>query len=460
MRSTWANKAAFILICAIVILSTLLYGTVHQPILALFYISVTTLLILWALDAYLTTETRISGELLQIPLLLLGAYALLQAIPFGTFADAGVADVPRTISLDPFWSKVTALHIFALSIFFAVALSTVDRVKRIDKLVKVITIFGFAYAFFAILQSVLSPTKIYGIYERQFAAPFGSFVNRHNFAAYINMTMSLPLGMLFAGAVTKDKRLLYITAIALMGVSLLLSGSRGGLVSFVAMIFILLILTTGTKSRKKLLLKGVLTGALGLGILAGSIFVGGETSLSRLGGDQGDKGVSSDRTQIWKVTLKVIGDNLPLGAGLGAFGRAYTIHDDQSGLANVEQAHNDYLQIIADAGVPGFLIGAFFLFLILRLGFRSVKIENKFRRAVALGAFAGCFAVLVHSLFDFVLHVTAVSILFITLMTILAACQLKYTDDITDPDERPSKKHRRKGSVRSIAKAKTELIEN
>jgi len=459
MNSTWANKAAFILICVIVIVSTLFYGTVHQPIIALFYISVTTLLMLWALDAYLTGETRISRELLQVPLVLLALYALFQTIPFGAFNDAGVEFVPRTISLDPFWSKVTALHILALSILFAVSLSTIDRAKRIDKIVKVITIFGFAYAFFAILQSVLSPTKIYGIYERQYAAPYGSFVNRHNFAAYINMTMALPLGMLFAGAVAKDKKLLYITSVALMGVSLLLSGSRGGLVSFAAMILVILIFTTGTKSRKKLLIKGLLTAGLGIAILAGSVFVGGDTSLSRLTGDQGDKkGISSDRAQIWKITMLVIGDNLPFGAGLGAFGRAYTAHDDQSGLANVEQAHNDYLQIVADAGIPGILLGAFFLFLLLRMGLRSVKIENNFRRAAALGAFAGCVAVLVHSLFDFVLHVTAVSILFIILMTILAACQVKYLDDIIDPEERQSKKKRRSASVRSISKARTDLV--
>ncbi len=461
MTATWANKAAFILICVIVIASTMLYGTVHQPIIALFYISVTVLLILWALDAYLTGETRISGELLQVPLVLLAAYALFQAIPFGSFTDAGVANVPRTISLDPFWSRVTALHIFALSILFAVSLSTIDRAKRIDKIVKVITIFGFAYAFFAILQSVLSPTKIYGIYERQYAAPFGSFVNRHNFAAYINMAMALPLGMLFSGAVAKDKRLLYITSVALMGVSLLLSGSRGGLVSFVAMFLVILFFTTGTKSRKKLFIKGALAAGLGIAIFAGTIFVGGDTSLSRLSGDQGDKkGIGSDRAQIWKVTLQVIGDNLPFGSGLGAFGRAYTIHDDKSGLANVEQAHNDYLQIVADAGIPGILLGAFFLFLLIRMGFRSVKIENNFRRAVALGAFAGCVAVLVHSLFDFVLHVTAVSILFIVLMAILAACQMKYLDDIIDPEERHSKKKRRSASVRSISKARAELSES
>ncbi len=32
---------------------------------------------------------------------------------------------------------------------------------------------------------------------------FGSFVNRHNFAAYVEMTIAVPLGLMFVGAVEK-----------------------------------------------------------------------------------------------------------------------------------------------------------------------------------------------------------------------------------------------------------------
>ena len=83
--------------------------------------------------------------------------------------------------------------------------------------------------------------------------PFGSFVNRHNFAAFMEMAIAVPLGLMFVGAVQKDRRLLFITAIGLMGVALLLSGSRGGLVALLAEVFFLMILTTKTKSYGQLL---------------------------------------------------------------------------------------------------------------------------------------------------------------------------------------------------------------
>ena len=73
-------------------------------------------------------------------------------------------------------------------------LAYIDNAKRLRKIVSVITIFGFLYAFYAILQAVLSPERIYGIYEPRFATPFGSFVNRHNFAAFMEMSIAVPLG--------------------------------------------------------------------------------------------------------------------------------------------------------------------------------------------------------------------------------------------------------------------------
>jgi O-antigen ligase len=297
-----------------------------------------------------------------------------------------------------------------------------------------ISVFGFVFAFFAILQSVLSPGKIYGIYEVRFAVPFGSFVNRHNFAAFMEMSMGVPLGMLFAGAVARDKRLLYITAIALMGVALLLSGSRGGLVAFLAQVIFLVMLTTGARNRSRLVMKVAFSAILIAGVVIGSIFIGGESSLTRIAETATAGDITTDRGHIWTVTTKVITNSLPLGAGFGALGVAYTPFDTYSGLERVEQAHNDYLQVIADAGLVGLLIGLFFLFVLFRSGLKSANTPNTYRRGVAIGALAGCFAILVHSIFDFVLHTTAISILFLTLMALIVACREEYDDDLEEAD--------------------------
>lgn len=442
--TTWANSAAFILVCVVVVFTTLAYGTVHQPIIAVFYAMVTALVLLWAADGLISGNVRFSTDLLQISLIAAAAYGAIQAIPFGTVPQtAGVEGIPRTISLDPFSTQVSAAHFFALFLFFAITLALLSSASRLRRMAAVVIVFGFLFAFFAILQSVLSPQKIYGIYESRFAVPFGSFVNRHNFAAYMEMTISIPLGLIFVGAVRPDKRLLYFTAIALMGVALLLSGSRGGLVAFLTEIILLVILTTGNRGRKRLGLKIALAVVLFAAVVVGAIFVGGDTSLTRFAEQSAAGDITTGRTQIWRTTIEVIEANFPFGAGLGAFGVAYTPNDPLSGLERVEQAHNDYLQVVADAGLIGLAIGIFFLVMLFRAGFQATRIENLDRRGLAVGAFAGCFAVLIHSIFDFVLHTTAVSVLFLVLTSILIASRGRYPDD---KEQAPPPRHRKSGA--------------
>jgi O-antigen ligase len=437
------NKLAFFLICAIIVFTTLAYGTVHQATLALFYLLITALMISWAADCAIKGELRFSRSSLQIPLFALVLYGFAQIIPFGTYADAaGIAGISRTISLDPFATEVTALHILALCIFFSITLVYLESARRLRRIATLLIVFGFVYAFYAILQSVLSPDRIYGIYSSRSGSPFGSFVNRHDFAAFMEMAISVPLGLLFVGAVRHDKRLLYVVAVTLMASALLLSRSRGGLVSFIAEIVLLIILTTRAKGTKRVVLTAGLSLLLIVAAVGGAIFVGGDTSLTRFAESAASQNITSNRLQIWNVTLKVISANMPFGTGIGAYPQAYTQFDPMAGLERVEQSHNDYLQVLADAGSVGLLIGLAFLFWFFRAGVQNVRSENVFRRAIATGAFAGCFAVLVHSLFDFVLHITAVSVLFVTLLAMLVASGRSFADDTHEFDESRAKRRR------------------
>ncbi|MEO7539341.1 MAG: O-antigen ligase family protein [Pyrinomonadaceae bacterium] len=444
------NKITFFLLCAVPVFTVLAYGTVHQPLIALFYAFVAVIACLWASDCLASGVLRFSRSELQIPLLLFGVYAVIQLIPFGLVSDpSGVSGIPRTISLDPYSTELTAFHIFALCAFFSIALVYLDSAHRLRRVVTLLTVFGFIYGFYAILQSVLSPAKIYGIYGPANAIPFGSFVNRHNFAALMEMLISLPLGLMFVGAVPRDKRLLYIVAIALMGSSLLLSGSRGGLIALIAAIIILIIVTTRSKGRKNILLKIGLSILLVAAAVGGAIFVGGDTSLTRFADSATSQDITSNRTQIWTQTIKVISAHLPVGAGIGAYAQAYTPFDTSSGFERVEQAHNDYLQVLADAGLVGLIIGGLFLFWFFRDGLRNISTQNLFRRGIAVGAFAGCCAILVHSIFDFVLHITAISVMFLTLLALLVASGRKYFDDIED-DKELQPRSRRSANVTTI----------
>ena len=264
------------------------------------------------------------------------------------------------------------------------------------------------------------------------------------------MIIAIPLGLLFVGAIEKDKRLLYVTAIGLMGIALLLSGSRGGLVAMLAEIFLLVFITTKSKTKGNLAVKGILAVGLIAVIVIGAVLIGGESSLTRIAETASSDNITSNRTHIWSVTLNIITSNFPFGAGLGAFGVAYTPLDTLNGMARAEQAHNDYLEVLATAGIVGLLIGVGFLFLFFRTALKNIKTKNVYRRGVAVGAFAGCFAILVHSIFDFVLHIPAITLMFLTLLALLIVSGRANKDDEELFVRKPKRRRKKKATVTSI----------
>jgi O-antigen ligase len=429
IEQTWAGSLIFFTLCLAIMLSTLAYGTVHYWALAVFQAGAVLIVTAWAVDAWRSGFLRLSSNVLQWPLVGLILLGLIQLLPLGSATDAGGAltgAAQQTLSLDPYSTRLVLVQLVALLIYFAAILAYTDSHARLRLLVRTIIIFGFGLAFFAVIQSLISPTKIYGLLEPRLATPFGPFVNRHNFAGYMEMTLALPLGLMFVGAIEREKKLLYLTAIALMGIALLMSGSRGGMISFIAMIFFLVAITgfsskvegmssQGLERTRQIALRVGLAFALLLAIVLGVMLIGGESSVSRFLDSVNASDPTTGRTQIWRVTLNVIKAHPVIGAGLGAYGVAYTPFDPNNGVNRPEQAHNDYLQVLADAGIVGAALGLFFIFALFRIGFKRKRSQDVFRRGVATGALAGCFAVLVHSIFDFTLHTTSNALLFLTL---------------------------------------------
>lgn len=432
-KRTLLDRIVFAMLCSTVFLTVVPYGTVHPPVIGIFHALTALVTVVAITDSVMRGVARIRLSVFQIPIAAAIVYAFVQIVPFGSTAGAaGLAGVPNTISRDPFWTLIFAMHLIALGLFLSLALSYIDSARRMNAALVFVSVFGFVFAFFAIIQSFLSPEKIYGVYETAYAKPFGTFVNRHNFAAYMELAIALPLGLLFQGGVRRDKRLLLLTAVALMAVAVLMSGSRGGLFALGSQLLLLLILSRGRVIRGRMWLKAVLGIALVAVIVFGAALIGGDTSMNRLSETASSQDFSTRRAEIWSVTLATIRGNLPLGAGFGAFGVAYTPHDPRNGLERVEQAHNDYLQLLADAGVVGAVIGIVFLVALFRSARSVIRVENVFRRGVGVGALVGIFGVLVHSLFDFVLHTTAVSVLFLFMTAMLSASEDRYPDDLAD----------------------------
>ena len=421
IRHTLASRFVFLVICVAIVMSALAYGTVHYWALGLFNLGGLTILILWVVDGWRLGNVRLSRNLLQLPLLGVVLLGVVQMLPLRD----GSGGLLRTLSFDPNSTKLVVVQLTTLLIYFAATLVFVDTPHRLHVLVRTIMIFGFLLALFGLTQSFTSPTKVYWLRELNQSTAFGPFINRHHFAGYMELTISLPLGLLLAGSIDKQKWLLYLFIAGLMGVALVMTTSRGGIISLVAEILFLVIVTAiwrkhGERRRVGSRLKGIATrvglaAALIFGLFLGVMLLGGEFSLNRFIDSVNTDDPTTGRAHFWSVTLEMIKANPVLGTGLGAYGVMYTRYDTRNGLFRLEQAHNDYLQVFSDAGVVGGALALAFVVLLFYRGFVRARSRDNFRRGVALAALGGCFGVLVHSFFDFTLHTTSNALLFLVL---------------------------------------------
>src|SRR5260370_34600955 len=184
--------------------------------------------------------------------------------------------------------------------------------------------------------------------------------------------------------------------------------SRGGIISLGAEILFLVVVAgpglrrgarqhRGHRIRSALLRAGLAFGLIAV-LIGGTIAVGGSDVFTGLLGTPSAEDPTTGRSHFWHVTLDVIKAYPVIGSGLGSFSVIYTRYDTRNGYLRLEQAHNDYLQTLADGGIVGGAIGLAFILILFRQGFTRRETDDKFLRGVPTGRLAGSFSVLVQSL--------------------------------------------------------------
>src|SRR4051794_27341131 len=234
---TIASRFLFLTLCVSIVLSALAYGTVHYWSMAVFSFGGVLIIFLWLADGWRVGTLRISRNFLQLPLLGLVLLGLFQLLPL-----RGGKGPESALSFDPYATRLVLVQVSTLLVFFLASLVFIDSPNRLRIVVRTIAIFGFVLAIFGMTQSFTSPNKVYWVGELAQSTAFGPFINRHHFAGYMELALAVPLGLLFSGAIEGERKLLYIFAVGMMGVALVLTNSRGGIISLVAEILFLVII--------------------------------------------------------------------------------------------------------------------------------------------------------------------------------------------------------------------------
>jgi O-antigen ligase len=115
-----------------------------------------------------------------------------------------------------------------------------------------------------------------------------------------------------------------------------------------------------------------------------------------------------DRIAIAKDTLRLAREHLPYGVGMGAFEVAYPKYQTVATDLVINYAHNDYAQLLAEAGILGWICLPLSIAGFIGLSFRRLRLAPLTKAGwIQLGAAVGVCGILVHSFSDFNLHVPA-----------------------------------------------------
>lgn len=444
------SSAIFFIVCFLPVFGTVLFGAVDNMTWVLISLLWAGMIILWSIEAWRAKGLVFSPSALQLPLIAIVLIGLVQLLPLGSQPDGLTVEASRAISMDPYATRFFLSHLVVLIVYFAACLSFINTERRLSKTVYLVVIFGAVIAFFGILQHLANPDGIYGLRVPFQANPFGPFVNQHHFAALMEMTGGMTLGLIL-GSATRERKILFVIAFVIMVAAIILTSSRGGMLSllsttaFVCAVTIINKRRTNTDGeasgfRQKVALAGGAF-ALVLVVLVLVLFLGGDQSLVRGVGLSEQQDFSSGRLHFWSIALRIFADHPILGAGLDAFGVAFTKYDTWNGIFRVEQAHNDYLQMLSDAGGLGLACVLAFLFLLFKKSLSLIaSLQEGFRRDVAIGALAGCLGIAIHSFFDFPLRTYSNSFFFLLLAALA-------TVSVRTKSKEVSTKHRKRRST-------------
>jgi O-antigen ligase len=364
--------------------------------------------------------------------ILLPAYVFLQVVPLplAILRVLSPARASAVIALNPVGAKVTfaSLSVYPAGTFQYFLL--VCGYLLVSLLVRDLTIcfpnspwvLVWPVLAVAALESVLGLCQHFGGPGEQ--VRWGTYANHNHYAGLLEM--ALPFAVMYPFAILHKSRswwhsrmapaLAACGACALAGLILtgiLFSSSRMGFIAAGSSLFLMGSLVFGARklgwlarSRTR---RGVAVGALAAMTLSCFVFLPPDRLIVRFAELFSADGLTTEgRTSLWAETIPLIRAYPVFGCGLGGYGTAFSKFDVSGPLYIDEFAHNDYLQLLAELGLVGFIVCAALAFSIVRAAFLgAVRLPGAQARYLAVACAGALAAIGLHSFVDFNLYIPA-----------------------------------------------------
>ena len=384
-------------ICSLVAIGVLAHGGVEDWARAILETGAAVLFLGWAIRVYLGKEKTADISPLLPPLVGLLLVVLVQMV------------LRRSASMYNTQEEFGLLLADVLVIF--VAVQAYRTLQDWRGFVWFLMIFGFLVSIFGVLQHLTFNGKLYWFRTMHYGGiPFGPYVNRNHFAGFAELFIPLALVPLMLGKVRRERWFIVgLFAVVSIG-SLFLAASRGGIISFVVEVAIIVVWMSVRRTGKKQVLAAAL---LMVSLLGVKEIAQRFTTMKSLEVTTGKR--ASMRLGTWRIFM----DHPWTGTGLGTLEVVYPPYETDYDGRIVNHAHNDYLEALAETGIAGGLCCALFLGMLLFHSLRELSESKASLGAILnLSGLVACAGFLTHSVVDFNLHLPTNALLFLLMATL------------------------------------------
>jgi O-antigen ligase len=465
------DKTAFNIYLITLVLSPLLFGAVHvyaYTIMSLGVLVGGLLLVIKNIGKDPKTKAykiQLPRTSLNFTFILLLAFLFFQIIPLPDFlleflspeamvvarkslpaSTTLILESPARgwFSLSPYYYPVrmSIIRWTVYALFFLGLTQVLNSQRRIELTIFLILITACFESLYGLAEAYLGPGHIWWFKKMQHGLDVtGTYINRNHLAGL--MEMCLLLAAAYAGALSTrkirreiildhkaslrnrlarflsgeqrfNKRTLILFAGAVIGIGLVFSASRGGMISAAGAMLCMSLFFIFRKDHRR---KGFIILFLFLIISAYALHIGAEYPIGRF--KYFDIDIKT-RARLAQKTMDMFDDYKVTGIGIGNFQYAYpTYQASEDKNVFIRHAHNDWAQFLAEAGIIGFCL---FLVGIFYYVYQTLQLWRKRTDpfAICLGVvpFAVIITMMIHSYSDFNLHIPANCLMLIAIMAV------------------------------------------
>lgn len=443
----------------LILCSPLPFGNVETWSVSLFEIITFLTLGVWLTGEILKGRIRMTPSRLYLPFGLFFVLILLQTVNLPDFVlgllsphktelfraryDAlgrifgdGI-DLSSSISLYPYLTREKLLLYLSYASFFIVVSNYVRASRQIKRFFWVIFTVAVLETVIGLLQYIASGANV---------SASGTYINPNHFAGLLLLVIPLFLGyVLYSGAVKgpvsrrwHDKlkvhfstQMLLLFATSLVTIGMILAQSRGAIFSFVvSILFFYILITRNKKSGSVKLLLGVFF----VLVIVYSVWIGLDPVIEKFAETTRQL---PNRTSIWKDSLGLIRDFPVTGSGLGNFNLAYTLYKKEAAGPYVyDHAHNDYIELAVETGIPGFALVMWGLIAFFMSMYGALKDFNPkrdpLRYYLLLGSLCGLTGMMAHAITEFTFQIPSNAYYFTFLLGLCTGMHDRLIKNIND----------------------------